>query len=527
MDSMQLMSTSPISTAREDEWKLAVPAGVDLVAFVERAVHDGWTVVSSGEHLLRAAYHDTADHRLLGCGHTLRHRTVDGATPGTWTLKLAASTGTTRLRRDEVSTPGRSSRPPHELVDLLTAIARGGELRRVATVTTHRRWTRLVSSGGGCTVEIDDDEVRSLVGRTRGPSWREVEVELVEGDAAAAVGLITGWHSMGATTAPSGSKLASVLADRSVGDRLRPRPIDPSTTLAEAISAVFAAASVGIAGHDPIIRLDLDVEAVHQARVAVRRIRGRLRLLGDVLDPVDAATVEHELDWLGTELGHVRDLDVLCGHLRDRVDADGEGLGDVTDLLAVFHDERAAAHARLLEVLDPSAGSRYRDILDQLHRWAIDPPTRLGTDPATPAAPVLLAAVERAWRRLRHSVEALAGGKGGRAQVGLHDLHDVRKRAKTARYALELATPVLAGRRAIGRWAARFADLQDVLGQLNDSAHAQHRLDQLAAVTASPRVAYAAGRLVQMELDSQRRALRRWPSRWDAVAERRPRLRLR
>ena len=57
------------------------------------------------------------------------------------------------------------------------------------------------------------------------------------------------------------------------------------------------------------------------------------------------------------------------------------------------------------------------------------------------------------------------------------DLHEIRKRAKRARYAAELATDAL--HEDAGPLAERLADLQDVLGELQDGVVAEKRLTML------------------------------------------------
>ena len=66
------------------------------------------------EQLLRTAYFDTADGRLWNQGLTLRHRTVDGESIGTWTLKLPEAINGLNLERTEVSWTGGRDRVPED-----------------------------------------------------------------------------------------------------------------------------------------------------------------------------------------------------------------------------------------------------------------------------------------------------------------------------------------------------------------------------------------------------------------------------
>ena len=68
--------------------------------------------------------------------------------------------------------------------------------------------------------------------------------------------------------------------------------------------------------HDPGVRLGIDIEDVHQARVATRRLRSDLRTFQPLLDEAWADALRDELRWLGAELGRVRDAEVLRDRLR-------------------------------------------------------------------------------------------------------------------------------------------------------------------------------------------------------------------
>jgi len=78
----------------------------------------------------------------------------------------------------------------------------------------------------------------------------------------------------------------------------------------------------------------------------------------------------------------------------------------------------------------------------------------------------------------------------------------VRIRAKRARYAAELAASEQPGRR-LKRYVDALKDLQDVVGDHQDSVVAEERLRHIARA----KTAVAAGRLIERE--RERRAVRR------------------
>ena len=110
-----------------------------------------------------------ADLRLARHGITFRHRVEDGA--GLWQLKLPRDAA-----RLELELGGPPARPPAELVDLLPAYLRGAALVPVARLRTRRE---VVLAQGA---EIVDDSVAVLEGQRVSRRFREVEVELIDGD---------------------------------------------------------------------------------------------------------------------------------------------------------------------------------------------------------------------------------------------------------------------------------------------------------------------------------------------------------
>ena len=116
-----------------------------------------------------STYHDTQDLRLARHGVTFRHRVEDGA--GLWQLKLPR--GAARL---ELELAGPPARPPAEMVGLLPAYLRGSELVPVARLRTRREGIRAQGA------EIVDDSVAVLEGQRVARRFREVEVELLDGD---------------------------------------------------------------------------------------------------------------------------------------------------------------------------------------------------------------------------------------------------------------------------------------------------------------------------------------------------------
>jgi CHAD domain-containing protein len=261
--------------------------------------------------------------------------------------------------------------------------------------------------------------------------------------------------------------------------------------------------------HDPGVRLGIDAEDVHQARVATRRLRSDLRTFRPLLDEAWAEALRDDLRWLGGELGGVRDAEVL----RDRLRAAATTLPvpdrkAATAIVAPLVAQVRAARRHLLLAIDTD---RYIDVIDHLVAATRAP---VLTDlAAQPARDVLPGLVRKPWRSLK------SGAIGARGDVPDEQLHDLRIRAKRCRYAAEAAAP------ATGKNAARFArevaGLQEVLGELHDAVVAEAWLRERSA---APRVhetaLFAAGELVALQRDAAERARTGWPAAWKRVEER-------
>jgi CHAD domain-containing protein len=255
---------------------------------------------------------------------------------------------------------------------------------------------------------------------------------------------------------------------------------------------------------------DDEPEAVHQMRVAGRRIRVVLRVAGPVFGAA-GEQVRAEVAWLGGLLGPVRDLDVLCGRLAARAgDLPEADLAGFDEVLAALRAARSAHRAEMVTAL---GGRRYRAALRGLAQLA-----RPADQPTDPSGPGPVELVRRPVRRLRREVE-LAG-----REPTEEALHDLRIRGKRVRYAAEFGA-TLAGRkdaarlRSLATAAKRF---QEVLGDHQDTVAAEQRLRALAVdpdAALSPAAVLVLGRLVEREhVERDRHAADWWPA-WRAVRD--------
>jgi len=225
----------------------------------------------------------------------------------------------------------------------------------------------------------------------------------------------------------------------------------PSPSLRHVLDQMSALVQA-IRAHEPGARSGRDPEDLHQMRVAVRRLRAVLRASRAFFDPKVVERLRSELDWLGTRLGLVRDLDVLHAYLQPRLAAlEGAEHRAGQRVLRRLGGDRARARAGLHEALD---SPRYPRILEQLETFLSRPPAST-SDVSLPD----VAATE--WKRLRKAVQKLPG------RPSTDELHAVRIKVKRARYAAELARAAASARGK--RFIRQAKKLQDILGDLQDA----------------------------------------------------------
>lgn len=253
-------------------------------------------------------------------------------------------------------------------------------------------------------------------------------------------------------------------------------------------------------------------EAVHQMRVAGRRIRVVLRIGRPALG-VAGERLRGEVAWLGGILGPVRDLDVLCERLAARAHAlpevDQPGFAEVMSALDTV---RAAGRERLTAAL---AGRRYRALLRSLAALAYPPEDAAEPEAEISSDPVDL--VRPPMRRLRKEVRRAGHNPP------VDELHALRIRGKRVRYAAEFGSELAGGQprkrlRELARAARRF---QEVLGEHQDTVAAEERLRQLAdteqtplEIPLSPDALLVLGRLVEREHEQRGEHRANWRVAW-------------
>lgn len=475
------------------------------------------------EQQLTETYFDTGDLRLWQRGITLRHRVEEDASgagqAGIWLLGLPvdapAAPGANPAALRWV---GNRAQIPTDATTALRGVVRRATLDVVAELVTVRRRLLLRNRGGEIWAEVDDDLVTVRSGPQDGLSFRKLRVDLV-GTAEGQLDPVLAELRHAGARREDQERLGKILGP---GPFAASHPAsDAERGSVGALVAATIATDLGrLLDQDVALRLDPrhpPAGAVHQARVATRRLRSDLKTLAALLDPVWARHIRAELKTVGEALGGVRDADVLAQRLEvtRHAGAADEAMFTLSKRLTDERDQAASALAELI------GGEQYLNVLDRLHAASVRPPLLAGTPGRTngsgePAAQVLPPLVREQWRTLRRRVR-----KAGKDPSD-DRLHRIRIAAKQLRYASELSEPAIG--RPARRTAAAAEALQDLLGDHHDAVSAEAWLRNTGRTLHSdPAAAFAAGLLAA---DAQRRAqeLRgRWRATWEQVKKKKAR----
>jgi len=431
---------------------------------------------------VRLVFHDTPDRALAADGLTMIERT------GHWRLE--------RLRPGPEAWPPATSPPVLEEAvtrDLLGAPL-PTDLAPVAVFVGQETVHRVAADAGNITLTLLNGTAR-LFDEQPGPRSPETDTPepiplahlLIEGPEPAVRALALHLAASLRVHAPRLSLSAEVLTrllELSLPPKRSGAPVLPPDALTP------GAAFRHILGHLVDVMLDLapaamtgstGTEPVHQMRVAVRRARSAITVFRAAIESPELQRAADDLKTLGSRLGPTRDWDVFVTETLPRITA---ALPQERRLvrLAEAAQKTRRGHQLMLALYLSSADFRLLGVelawLAAAEGWLPAPP-----DPPVSLADFAANVLHRRWRKLTHagrSIEAL----------DIEALHDLRLRAKRARYTAEAFVSLHPGRRS-ARFIRRLSRLQQHLGLLNDGEVAAGLLKHLDG--GSGRHAFATG----------------------------------
>jgi inorganic triphosphatase YgiF len=441
---------------------------------------------------LRTVYFDSEVGDLSRARVALRMRRVSGR----WiqSLKRAAREDRSAFEREETEVAAPSGEPDialfgdsiaREIADLTGAKPLGPRFG-----SEIRRATRTIEANGA-TIEVAFDAGFVFAGERRAPV-AEIELELKSGAPATLIDLGLALVEAFPVRLGFASKAERAHALMAAEPPAPVRADEPAlrrdTALDEAIAVVMRNCLAHFLGNLPALEAGDKVEAVHQMRVAMRRLRSALSLFGRAFPHAEFDALRAESKEIAVALGEARDWDVFVERLRQGAlarFADEPGF----DRLRNAAEARAAAgHAAAARFVGDKAVSRFALRIERLvatRGWregAGDDALAAFDEPAHAFAARSLEALDHKVRRRGRRLRSLTP----------EARHALRIAMKHMRYATEFFGALFPPKSAAERAIRKAAALQDLLGELNDAAIAERLVKTLGLAT-NPRAAFAAG----------------------------------
>jgi CHAD domain-containing protein len=461
---------------------------------INEALGLAYTVATDqGTGSRRRAWLDTFDWRLYEAGLVLEHeQTRSGGR-----LILTGSDGATLA--EQPVTARQSTRvldlPDGPVADRIGSLISPRALLPVARGVSTRSVFRLLNTDGKTVARVLVDRT-TTAGTELSPRLQIAEVRGYTAQARRAAGLLAVVASPAAepvfiTAATANGRAPGGYTGKV--DAAITAAMPARTAVATLLSSLLDTLEQNV---DGVLR-DIDTEFLHDLRVAVRRTRSALKLLGDVLPDDLTEHYKTEFKWLGDLTTPVRDLDV---HLLGFGGLAAGLLAAAPEDLEPFREFLVRRRAREFRRL--TAGLRSERFRALTHDWrkALAEFTEPGTSRGRAGSPADSSARTQGRSQAKTSARSQAKASAGSlasertlravrklvrqgAAITAHSpaesLHDLRKRGKELRYLLEFFAPFY-DRATYRMVLSDMKKLQDCLGEFQDSQVQREELTTLA-----------------------------------------------
>ena len=397
-------------------------------------------------------YYDTPETALKKHGYTLRVRRANGRCMQT---VKPSSDAVGLMSREEIEFEITGTKPDLQSLSdhPIAAFVKGKELQPLIRSDVTRTSSEL--DLGGSRIRFDLDRGSLTAGKRR-EEFAEAELELVEGSPASLVMAARRLADrvpvrLGVLTkAERGFRLAE--GQHNKINKAAAVRVNRGMTIAEAFEAIVHACLKHYRLNEPLVIRQCKAEALHQARVAMRRLRSAFSLFKPVIEDVEFQHLRHELRWFTSQLGDARNLDVYLK--RELGDAEREKL----------MEDRDRAYIRVADAMN---SHRFRRLLVDIVGWTAIGSWRSSKQAARPVAAFANLRLDRLWRTIEGA---------GRHVAAMDETsrHGLRIQVKKIRYAIEFMNGLYPkSKEAEKAFGKAVEDLQEELGHLNDLATAR------------------------------------------------------
>jgi triphosphatase len=463
------------------EIELKLAADPDHLPALKQALEAMGATSAAAPSILNSTYYDSSDLKLWQNHLTLRVREQDGR--HIQTLKSDGAASADALSRDEWEDVIEGDQPNAAAPATgprLRDLVNGGDLHPLFRTTVHRTIIPIEpESSTRIEAAVDEGEIRGVKGDA-GEPLSEIELELKSGEPAALYDVALRLLEVAPLRIETRSKAErgyrQVAADSRTTPAVRARPV--ALDGAMTVEAVLQSIGRGCLSH--LLRnvpaaFASQAEAVHQIRVAARRLRSALSAAKFMLPPEQYHWALNELKWLAGSLGPVRNWDIFETSLLEPVERALPLETDLKRLAQAAERQRQIAYEGAKATI---ASQRYTATLLGLARWFETRGWR--KQPASEQAALLFAPIgevaprfmERRWRQVRKRSKKFA-------ELTPDERHRLRIALKKLRYTIEFLEDLFDDRE-VKVLEKRLRPLQDDLGRLNDVRTARELVSEVA-----------------------------------------------
>ena len=425
-----------------------------------------------------STYFDTEDGVLAAAGFSLRVRHSKGRFVQTVKQSDASSAGLfdrpeweREIAGPEIDFEAAAETP---LGDLLSKKLRK-RLTPLVQVDIRRSTWNLAHGASRIELVLDSG---SVTGGGRRDAIMEAELELKSGEprhlieVARQLGRAVPVRLGVLTKAERGYRLARGVSGKVV--KAEPVQLRSGMNAADGFAIIAYACLRHFRLNEDLVAANSDPRALHQARVAIRRLRSSFAVFKPVIVDPQHDELREEVRWFANQLGDARNLDVLLHRFGSEAGKDPAG-GALRKRLRA---EREGAYARVLNTLN---SQRLRTLMLELVAWIETGTWRHDNEMAALSLPRFAATqLDKRWNRVRKRGKALA-------RLDPERRHQLRIEVKKLRYAVEFfASLPKHGDAERGQRAClgSLELMQESLGELNDVESARDLLATLLGTDA-------------------------------------------
>ncbi|WP_142847758.1 CYTH and CHAD domain-containing protein [Telmatospirillum sp. J64-1] len=431
---------------------------------------------------LVSTYYDTEDARLRRAGLTLRVRQIGDRRLQTVKGEAAKNNPYDRF---EAETEIAGDMPDLTVVQVeaVHQALGGAELKPVFVTEIERTIWQLEMEGARMECALDQGRISVPGAGDLTEPVCEVELELISGppvrlfEVAKALNAHTPLRIDLTTKAKRGYILGTEIEPEATASDAPALKAKYTTRIA--FAEILRSCLLQILANEKVARLGVDIEGVHKMRVGLRQMRAALTLFKDVLPALEREGMAVALKDFQRCLGEARDLDVFLEETLRPLSEHFPDEAGLALLIEAAQAERGKAYDALRAAMDqPSFTDLLLDLEIWIHGWRHDdegagsaPPSDVNDWLDRPVKDFAAKALNKRYRKV---------GKLGRhiKDLPMPELHALRIELKKLRYGVEFFASLYPASKS-KRLLRRLKDLQNVLGDINDSVAHRQLLDRL------------------------------------------------